>query len=304
MKNLKKGIFLALLSSTIINCKVESYGQHLFAREPVPTEQLCYELIQQTSLPQGTSYIAVPWCVLINHKQLDKAPKTISVQNGCTVCQHISFDLILPALKEAGITTLFTPHALKDKDYDGITVLPIAHFPVNGADPAENKDILYSFVGNSWTHPTRGQIANLPRPDDVCIIIRKQYHFFMRPEDRTKNQEEYKDILARSRYALCPRGTGPSTVRFWESLQAGAIPVLFSPEFWLPEAGFDWDTATIRLTPNDIPHIDSILRSITQKQEAMLRTNCLKAYKHFCGNNFISPILYHYGVPFLEPVEN
>lgn len=275
--------------------QLQSFGVSLFDKEPVPTEKLCYELIRNVSLPNAT-YVAVPWCVLINHKRFDLLPEHISVDNGVTVCQHIQFETILPALKKAGITTLFNPHAIKGKEYDGIKVLPIAHFPANGIDPAEHKDILYSFVGNSWTHHTRGKIAELPCPDDVNITIRRNYHFFIPPELRQHDQEEYKDILARSRFSLCPRGTGPSTVRFWESLQAGAIPVLFSEEFWLPEAGFDWDCAVLRLTEHDIRNVDSIIRSITPEQEETLRRNCLKAYQHFCGKNFVAPILYHYGI--------
>jgi hypothetical protein len=46
--------------------------------------------------------------------------------------------------------------------------------------------------------------------------------------------KEYCNILARSVFALCPRGYGRSSFRIQESIQQGAIPVYISDEFVLP----------------------------------------------------------------------
>jgi hypothetical protein len=97
------------------------------------------------------------------------------------------------------------------------------------------------------------------------------------------------DVLSRSRFSLCPRGTGASTIRFWESLQAGAIPVLIGDDMILPK-NFDWDACTITIAAEDISNIPFILNKISTEQEATMKKNCLIAYKLFAEKNFISII--------------
>jgi Exostosin family len=276
---------------------IVNFQEQFFYGKPT-TESTCYNLIQQVNLPNNVTYAGIPWCRLINEGNLNSVPD-LPISNGCTVCHHIKFRKIIPYCKKNDIKTIFTPHAIKYKEYQGIKVLPIAHYPSNGVGPAPKKDILYSFIG-ARTHPSRKQIAQLPRKNDIIIILRSQYHHWLPIYQRQKDKEQYQNILSRSRFSLCPRGTGPSTVRFWESLQAQAIPIVFHDEFWLPEAGFNWNLAVIRLTENEIPYIDEIIRSISKKDEEELRTNCNLAYQWFCEKNFISPILYYYGLPALS----
>src|SRR5437763_1885888 len=88
----------------------------------------------------------------------------------------------------------------------------------------------------------------------------------------------YKKLVLK--YYLCPRGVGPNTIRFWESLQAGAIPVLISDNMALPK-GFNWDNCIIRIREKDILSINSILVSISPKKEEEMRENCLIAYELF-----------------------
>jgi hypothetical protein len=48
---------------------------------------------------------------------------------------------------------------------------------------------------------------------------------------------EYNRVLSESVFALCPPGAGPNSLRLWESMAVGAIPVLFEPEPALPRGG-------------------------------------------------------------------
>jgi len=101
---------------------------------------------------------------------------------------------------------------------------------------------------------------------------------------RTK---KYKEVLSNSRYSLCPRGIGPASIRFWESLGAGAIPVNISDDFWLPgEDYFNWDSCVVTVKEKDILDIPDI----SKEQEHELRENALNVFKMFTGENFISPI--------------
>lgn len=84
------------------------------------------------------------------------------------------------------------------------------------------RDIFASFVGGD-THPMRKQlVAQFAGRKDCYVTIKKL------------PLKEYCNILARSVFALCPRGYGPSSFRIMESIHFGAIPVYVSDSFVQP----------------------------------------------------------------------
>jgi hypothetical protein len=82
------------------------------------------------------------------------------------------------------------------------------------------KDIEVSFVGNK-THPLRNEILSLNK--DGWYITSGHHPL-----------PKFCEILARSKYVLCPRGYGKNSFRIAEALQYGAIPVYISDEFVKP----------------------------------------------------------------------
>jgi len=170
--------------------------------------------------------------------------------------------------------------------------LPFPHYAINGVDPAEKKDIWFSFIGFN-THPTRTKLFQLARRKDVIIIKRNNWHFYQNTQQKEQEKKEYQDILARSRFSICPRGTGASTIRFWESLQAGSIPVLISDAMVLPDL-FDWNSCIIRVAEDEVTNIYEILSKISLKQEKEMRENCLRCYRLFSEENFVSVIRHYY----------
>lgn len=84
------------------------------------------------------------------------------------------------------------------------------------------KDIFASFVG-SLTHPIRATMIDQLQGKEGYYISTKHHDL-----------KEYCQILARSKYALCPRGYGQSSFRIQEAIDFGAIPVYISDEFVLP----------------------------------------------------------------------
>lgn len=287
---------LFLLSALFVitaNAQIHVFRPDLFRQDKVSTEQLAYELISQAELQKQIEYVAYPWAVLINQNLLHTVPD-LKVSNGYTTCQHIRYEKIIPILIKMGVKVLFTPHV--DKDYAGITVLPFPHLAVNGVAPTNlTKDIWASFVGAEYTHFTRAQIFKLFADDPRFVLLNrgKTWHFYLKDEQLEQNQQQYQDILARSRFALCPRGTGASTIRFWESLEAGAIPVLIADEMRLPSF-FDWQQCVIRVKETQVHLIPEILEAISPDQEKNMRAHCLAAYDQFSNQNFISPIINYY----------
>lgn len=84
------------------------------------------------------------------------------------------------------------------------------------------RDIFASFVG-SVTHEIRANMIKQVQGKANYYISTKMH-----------NIRDYCHILARSKYALCPRGYGQSSFRIQESIEYGAVPIYISDEFILP----------------------------------------------------------------------
>ena len=269
-----------------------------FGKDQVTTEFDVYKSLKRSPLQTDVNYLAVPWAVLINQKRLAgiAAPR---LNHGFTVCQHIQYRLILPLLEELGVDTLFSPHV--DHDEDRIRILPLPHQAVHGICPARQKDLLYSFIGFDSTRRSRSgvrrQIFEMAHPQDSVVIERKQWHWAsgrMALWNQFRQKQEYQKILSRSRFSLCPRGTGVSTIRFWESLQAGAIPVLFADEMRLP-GQFAWDSCVIRVPECEARFFPDYLKPIHGDLEETMRQQCYLAYHAYCGTNIARSIREAYG---------
>jgi hypothetical protein len=84
------------------------------------------------------------------------------------------------------------------------------------------RDIFASFVGGD-THPIRKELVKQFAGKKDCHVSFKKLPL-----------KEYCNLMARSVFALCPRGYGKSSFRIAEAIQYGAIPVYVSDEFVLP----------------------------------------------------------------------
>lgn len=71
------------------------------------------------------------------------------------------------------------------------------------------------------------------------------------------SQADYGTMMLTFNFALCPRGGGLSSYRFWEALQCGAVPVLFADRYILPfQDRVDWPEITVRLPESDAGSFD------------------------------------------------
>ena len=95
--------------------------------------------------------------------------------------------------------------------------------------------------------------------------------------------EFYNSILLDSRYILAPSGSGPNSIRFWEALGAGAIPVLLADTLELPKHEL-WEKSIVRIKECELENIDDILGEINEEEERERRENCLKLYEYFRNN--------------------
>ena len=102
-------------------------------------------------------------------------------------------------------------------------------------------------------------------------------------EDHINKTKYYNELLIKSRYTLCPSGSGPNSIRFWECLGSGSIPVLLADTLELPEHEL-WNDAIIFLKENKVNTLPELIKKISKEKEYIMRTNCLKIYQYFKDN--------------------
>jgi len=278
----------------------------LFWQYPIITEKTFYE---QNKI--DPNYVGLPWATILDkQKRLDMEYliKHIHKAESYTCCQHIRFRNIIPILKKIGITVLYTPHKIKGEDYiDGVVIKTCPLYAkVIEDDPTYfleeiKRKYIYSFQGGlqeGYMSNIRKKIFEMRHPQNTLIKNTGAWHFNLIVYTNSQNEKgdyngslehftkekEYKELLKQSRYTLCPSGTGPNSIRFWEAIGAGSIPILLSDQMTLPKHEL-WKDAIINIKEIDIESIPFILIDINEERETEMRNNCKILYQYF-RNNF------------------
>jgi len=132
-------------------------------------------------------------------------------------------------------------------------------------------------IREKQSHPTVGFCGFVP-VDETNVCRRAidalsgsnllRTHFLLRPEFWAgalgttrgriqKVRQEYADNIAGTDYALCVRGAGNFSYRFYEVLSSGRIPVFVDTECVLPYEHFiDWRKYCVWVDVNDVDSID------------------------------------------------
>ena len=133
-------------------------------------------------------------------------------------------------------------------------------------------DLLFSFMG-SLSHPVRREVVKLSHPRAV-VEDTSQFNFFEDADDedaqeRVRRQKErYREVTARSKFVLCPRGVGTSSFRLFESLSLGRVPVVLSDD-WVPTPGPDWPQCAVFVPQAQIPQLPRLLEERESEFETL-----------------------------------
>lgn len=262
----------------------------MWEADPVVTELEAFrdlrDLLQDD--PRLT-YVALPWSAYLNRTGTPSRAISSCAGRGAafTVCQHVSFRNMIGSMKSAGVSVVFTPHARTGEDIiDGVRIFGFPHFPVTWRDQVADPDILFSFVG-APTAPVRRRIVERLEAWG-SVRLRDAWHFGTATSQREEERTDYEDLLSRSVFSLCPRGTGPSSLRIWEALASGVVPVIIADDLQLPW-GIDWHRCSIRLAENDIDSIPDLLAAEAKENHASLKEG-VKDARAVLRKNFAFPV--------------
>jgi hypothetical protein len=275
-------------------------------QQPNATEFFAAQTLVATAgcLTQG--YVAFPWATWIDRARrgcpLELPPSDSPADSGIrvTVCQHIWALEHLELFQRAGITDLFWSHATqKLLHVEGIRLHPFPLYPVRCAThppaqpprPPSQRPLLYSFQGayasGLYLTPVRDWILGLPPRPDAQLERRREWHYEQavyreqvqgQPADAarhaqlTAEADAYANTLQRSCFALCPSGSGPNSIRLWEALGYGSIPVILSDQLQLPGPVELWQAAALMVpeTQAAVAALPSQLESLASDPQRLL----------------------------------
>jgi len=130
------------------------------------------------------------------------------------------------------------------------------------AQASVDKRYLYSFIGKSSSRVRKRLFRNhmdqgAGGQGDFLIEASDQAvpHFTYDEDQRRR----YAEILGASKYALCPRGWGTSSVRLFEACEMSVAPVILAGR-WVPVRGIDW-TFAIFVGEKHVSDLDRIVRA-------------------------------------------
>jgi hypothetical protein len=250
--------------------------------------------IDQQLLPKET---IASLKTILNYARDELAHRNIKLDIH-TVCQHIFWEKCINVWRELGISAVWLSHMPSGDRQDlSFKVHPWALYPVNVLDTSRNygldlqkkikdKKYLASFIGAHMPHyvsDIRLQLKQFENETDFSIKITDEWHF-----NRTVYQDQveglifqatdsidysvlsYNSILTNSKFALCPAGAGRNTIRFWEALAVGTVPVLFDELFEFPFGGslseIPWKEILVTVDSSNIDKLPDLLRSYSDEK--------------------------------------
>ena len=203
------------------------------------------------------------------------APMADGTTRRATVLQHIYALDFLDLFERCGITDLFWSHATKDEieaaaARGGPRIHPFPLFPAQSpvlepGTPTPERAHLANFIGafnpKNYLSDVRERIFDLEGTNPDTLVVRRDAWHFDRAvyreqvagQDASEQERamearrtaEYLDAIRSSWFTLCPTGSGPNSIRLFESLALRSIPILLTDALALPGDADLWARAAI-----------------------------------------------------------
>lgn len=215
-----------------------------------------------------------------------------------TICQHIYMRDLLPFFRQLKITDVFWTHALiNEPALDGIRIHPFPLYPVRCAGtsveeheslkPLSQRRYLYSFVGAydpaCYLTPVRQWLFDLTVTEGGLIEQRDAWHYGQHVygeqvagvpmqahqlQQHKQASESYEAVLRETVFCLCPSGSGPNSIRLWEALGFGCVPIILSDTLQLPGNMDLWREAALQVPECEarVKALPAMLRNLSLDQ--------------------------------------
>jgi hypothetical protein len=217
-----------------------------------------------------------------------------------TVCQHIHWKRIVPLFKQCEITDLAISHKQNGEDvFEGIALRPWILYAVNYFDAKRrqgfeqkkiaDRSIRASFEGAYMPHyisEVRKNLQQFVGREGFHIVLKDMWHFNkivynlqVKSDEKVREDKVEDEVLHYNRlmsdtvFSICPSGAGPNSLRLWECLANGSIPVLLSDRQELPsldglfaDKAYRWEDVMVIHPEADLKSLPERLQQITHEQ--------------------------------------
>ena len=126
--------------------------------------------------------------------------------------------------------------------------------PYINCDFTNEPKFLFSFYGALSSIPRR-KLPGIRHQRGRVLVSTVGMYGEHKPEDL---QLQYAQLLSDSKFVLCPKGIGTSSIRLFETLQAGRVPVIIADD-WVAPMGPDWEQFAVFIREKDVYKIPEIL---------------------------------------------
>jgi hypothetical protein len=150
-------------------------------------------------------------------------------------------------------------------------------------------DLLFSFVGAPRL-AVRRRILALRHPRAWLESTAGFNPFTLAGQKDETRLQSYARTMARSKFVICPRGAGVCSIRLFESLCAGRVPVIVA-DGWVPPDGVHWEDFAIFVRERDVDRIPSVL----ERAESRFAEMALRA-RTVWDEHFANDVLFHRSV--------
>jgi hypothetical protein len=124
----------------------------------------------------------------------------------------------------------------------------------------QKPDLLFSFRGRR-VGAVRDDVLGLSHARAVLEDTTAHDFFGEEDESLSDARSRYRELVGRSKFVLCPRGAGTASLRLFEALACGRVPVVLSDE-WVPPDGIDWQACSVRIRERDARSIPRRLEEL------------------------------------------
>jgi hypothetical protein len=106
---------------------------------------------------------------------------------------------------------------------------------------------------------------------------------------------EYKSLLRESKFSLCPSGSGPNSIRIWESMSFGSIPVILADTLVLPILkNVDYTECFIFWKETEIDRLYDHLKSIDDDVVEKMSTKCIELFHRYFSKDSMELCIVEY----------
>jgi hypothetical protein len=216
--------------------------------------------------------------LLRNHPLVRKYPNKSFVYDECDVPRDF-----LPGVYVSMPKTRFNKSRHRILSYRILA----NEFSASEANSIAEPDYLFSFQGRR-VGDVRSAVLDL-KHSRALIEDTSHLNFFDTSNQQgiEKAKSRYRETILNSKFVLCPEGAGTSSLRLFETMGAGRVPVVISDRFVFPD-GINWESCSIQVPEKQIASIPQILEAAEENYVSLA-----KQARHVYEEWFAPEIWFH-----------